>query len=305
MDLEYRLIKESEHAYDNVAHAIAAVIEAYRTTNGQAWALHHPTPDADWLAQALLDFWYEDDQDGRSTRIYVGLIAAQPELMAAVITANAAKDEFFDTMAEMKARLPSRISVMKYELAQRQTRYAYLNEHLRRSGLVRLHLKQTWRHLPTLEQAASRVRLAWYTSGRSIVRTTVQECEEKLCSFNTEAAHIQQQLSALASIPSGEPLAIVQDHTPSMRANIFYAAPLPDGRLRRAMNLPLPLFIPSSTGDLPSHNQPPPQPRKERVRSVRNDVKLEAEPFLPSIRVFRYKDGGTFMSEPEDLSTDD
>ena len=289
MDNEYRLIKTCEHAFDTLTQAVNGVVEAYRHSLGQAWALHSSHPDCDWLANALLDFWYEGDQDGRSTRVYIGLIAADPQLIDAAEHANAMKDAFFDAMTAIKAEYPQRIGNMKYELAHRKSRFAYVNEHLRRTGLARLNLKQTWRHLPILEQPASRIRLAWYSNGRSIKRTTVQEAERRLCSYDTDAAHIQIQLRALATIPSAEPLAIVQDQTPVMRANIFYGEPLPDGRLRRAMNLPLPLFVPSVDGQLPSHNQPLPAPRKNRERAIRSDQKLEDTPFLPSIRVYRYR----------------
>jgi len=289
MDNEYRLIKTCEHAFDTVTEAVNGVVEAYRHSLGQAWALHSPRPDTDWLANALLDFWYEGDQDGRTTRVYIGLIAADAQLIQAAEHANAAKDAFFEAMTAIKEEYPQRLSHIKYELAHRKSRFAYVNEHLRRSGLARLNLKQTWRHLPMLEQPASRIRLAWYSNGRSIKRTTVQEAERRLSSYDTEAAHIQIQLQALASIPSGEPLAFVQDQTPVMRANIFYSEPLPDGRLRRAMNLPLPLFVPSTDGQLPSHNQPLPEPKRSRMRAIRNDLKLDDTPFLPSIRVYRYR----------------
>lgn len=289
MDQEYRLIKHCEHAYDQVTQALANVVDTYRSSTGQAWALHSPRPDADWLAHALLDLWYEGDQDGRTTRAYIGLIAADDALLDAVDAANVQKQAFVDAMASIKDAYPQRVGLMKYELAHRQTRVSYVNEHLRRSGLARLHLKQTWRHLPIVREPVTRIMMSWYTSGRSIKRITVQEAEKKLCRLNTESDHVQIQLRLLAGLSPGEPLAQVQDQTPIMRANIFYAAPLPDNRLRSAMSVALPLFVGSKAGLLPKHNQPPPHPVKTRVRAVRNDQKLEDEPFLSSIRVYRYR----------------
>lgn len=217
------------------------------------------------------------------------MIAADDTLLRAVGHANEAKDAFFNAMASIKKAYPQRISLLKYELAHRKSRFDYVNQHLRRSGLARLHLKQTWRHIPTIEQPAVSIRMAWFTSGKSIRRLTVQEAEKKLLMMDTEAPHIRIQLQKLAGIPSSEPLAVVQDLTPQMRANVFYAEPLPDGRLRRALNKNLPLFLPCENGLLPSHNQPPSQPTKQRVRSVRSDLKLEDDPFLPSLRVYRYR----------------
>lgn len=289
MDQEYRLIKTCEHAFDEVTRSLGKVVDTYRHSQGQAWALHSPRPDADWLANALLDLWYEGDQDGRTTRAYIGLIAADDALLDAVAEANVQKQAFFDAMASIKDAYPQRVGLMKYELAHRTSRVPYVNDHLRRSGLARLHLKQTWRHLPVVVEPVTRIQMSWYTSGRSIKRITVQEAEKKLCSLNTEADHVRIQLRQLAGLPSGEPLAQVQDQTPAMRANLFYAEPLPDNRLRSAMSVALPLFVGSKNGLLPKHNQPPPHPMKTRVRAIRNDQKLEDAPFLPSIRVYRYR----------------
>ncbi|BBI61585.1 hypothetical protein HSBAA_28910 [Vreelandella sulfidaeris] len=105
---------------------------------------------------------------------------------------------------------------------------------LRRNGLARLHLKQSWRQLPIAQAPVSRVRFAWYSSGRSIKRLTVQEAERKLIQLDTDAPHIRIQLRKLASIPSGEILAQVQTQAPLMRANLFLPSRSPmdirDGR---------------------------------------------------------------------------
>ena len=77
-----------------------------------------------------------------------------------------------------------------------------------------------------------------------------------------------------------------------MRANLFFKEPLADGRGRRAMNLALPLFIPASDGRLPEHNQPLPRPPQGRTRARRSDERLEDDVFLPSLRVYRYRESG-------------
>ncbi len=55
------------------------------------------------------------------------------------------------------------------------------------------------------------------------------------------------------------------------------------------MNVALPLFIPAPDGRLPDHNLPPLQPPEARTRARRRDERLEDEPFLPSLRVYRYR----------------
>ncbi|GHA91956.1 hypothetical protein [Modicisalibacter luteus] len=286
MDVQYRLLAELEAAFDHVIQSIEALLARYDETANAAWALDTPHPDAAWLRRVLLDFWYEDGQDGRATRSYVGLIAANETLLDAVSETNAAKDRFAEVLAQIREQAADLIPEIKAVLP---FRHPALHDHLRGQGLARLHLKQCWRHLPVADAPLARVRLAWYTSGRSIKRLSVREAERKLLALNSDAPHIRIQLRRLAGIPDGEPLAQVQRQAPVMRANLFFQDPLPDGRLRRAMNLPLPLFIPTTDGRLPNHNQPLPKPPSGRTRARRSDEKLEDEAFLPSLRVYRYR----------------
>lgn len=288
---EYRLLAELEAAFDALIEASEAVAASYRQTPTACWIFGEPEPvsaeraDA-WLRHALLDIWYQDGQDGRATRPHIGLVAAGKAMMEAAIQANAAKTDFAVLLARIKESEPELIPEAKAVLP---FRHPALHDHLRGQGLARVHLKQCWRAIPLAEAPLARVRLAWYASGRSIKRLTVREAEQKLLKLDTDAAHVQIQLRRLAGIPSGEPLAQVQRQAPLMRANLFYREPLDDGRTRRAMNVALPLFVPSIDGRLPDHNLPPPHPPAQRTRARRSDEKLEDEPFLASLRVYRYR----------------
>ncbi|TDA95494.1 DNA replication terminus site-binding protein [Halomonas marinisediminis] len=288
---EYRLLAELEAAFDALVETTAAVAEAYARAPGACWIFGEPEPvdgerAAAWLREALQDVWYQDGQDGRATRAYIGLVAASEGVMEAVAAANAAKAAFAALTAKIRDQAPSLIPEAKAVLP---FRHPALHDHLRGEGLARVHLKQCWRAIPASEAPLARVRLAWYSSGRSIKKLTVQEAEQKLLTFDSEAPHIRIQLRRLAGIPSGEPLAQVQRQAPLMRANLFYREPLEDGRSRRAMNVALPLFVPSPDGRLPDHNLPPLRPPETRTRARRRDEKLEDEPFLPSLRVYRYR----------------
>ncbi|MFC3283218.1 DNA replication terminus site-binding protein [Litchfieldella rifensis] len=282
----YRLLAELEAAFDEVIERIEALAAHYREHCGAAWALHNATPSADWLRAALLDFWYQDGQDGRATRTYVGLVAADEHLLDHVASVNAAKADFAAILARIRHEAAALIPELKAVLP---FRHPALHTHLRGQGLARLHLKQCWRALPLADAPLSRVRLAWYSSGRSIKKLSVRDAEKKLLALDHEAPHVRIQLRRLAGIPDSEPLAQVQKQAPLMRANLFFREPLVDGRLRRAMNVALPLFIPSPDGRLPDHNTPPPFPNDKRTRAKRSDERLEDEVFLPSLRVYRYK----------------
>ncbi|MHB0777679.1 DNA replication terminus site-binding protein [Halomonas sp. WWR20] len=285
-DIQYHLLAKLEAAFDHVTEMTEALVEQYRVSSHAAWALDNPTPDAEWLRRALFDFWYLDGQDGRVTRTYVGLIAADSSLMEAVARVNAEKVAFASLIRQVQETKPGMIAEIKASLP---FRHPMLNEHLKQQGLARLHLKQSWRHIPVADTELSKVRMSWYSSGRSIQRFTVNQVEKMLLSMDVDAPHIRIQLKKLASIPSGEPLARVQRQAPLMRANLFFRQPLNDGRLRRAMNVALPLFVPSPDGRLPDYNIPPPFPPEKRVRAKRSDERLEEEAFLPSLRVYRYR----------------
>ncbi|MCE8018892.1 DNA replication terminus site-binding protein [Halomonas sp. MCCC 1A11036] len=281
----YRLLAELELAFDRLIESTEALLEAYVASPYEAWAFQAEA-STEWLRRALLDFWYTDGQDGRATRSHVGLIAADDILMARVAEVNATKAEFAERLARIKAEHPPLLAEAKAVLP---FRHPQLHDHLRGSGLARLHLKQCWRAVPVAEAPVARVRLAWYSSGRSIKRLTVREVEKKLLALDSEAPHVRIQLRKLAALPSSEPLAQVQRQAPLMRANLFYCEPLEDGRTRRAMNVALPLFLPAPRGRLPDHNQPPAAPPQGRTRARRSDEKLEETPYLPSLRIYRYR----------------
>ncbi|WP_412031226.1 DNA replication terminus site-binding protein [Halomonas sp. LR3S48] len=281
----YRLLAELEVAFDMLIERTEALLEAYAASPAEDWAFRVEA-STEWLRRALLDFWYTDGQDGRATRSHVGLIAADDTLMTRVAEVNAAKTEFAERLARIKAEDPPLLAEAKAVLP---FRHPQLHDHLRGSGLARLHLKQCWRAIPMAEAPVARVRLAWYSSGRSIKRLTVQEVEKKLLALDSDAPHVRIQLRKLAALPSSEPLAQVQSQAPLMRANLFYCEPLEDGRTRRAMNVALPLFLPAPRGHLPDHNLPPATPPPNRTRARRSDEKLEETPYLPSLRIYRYR----------------
>ncbi|TFH86665.1 DNA replication terminus site-binding protein [Billgrantia azerbaijanica] len=285
---EYRLLAELETAFDALIERTEVLLAAYARSPGEAWAFQAEASTA-WLRHALLDFWYQDGQDGRATRSHVGLVAADDNLLEHVAAVNAAKAAFAALLARIRDEHPPLVAEIKAVLP---FRHPELHQHLRGSGLARLHLKQCWRAIPVAEAPVARVRLAWYTSGRSIKRLTVRDAEQKLLALDSDAPHVRIQLRKLAGLPSGEPLAQVQEQAPLMRANLFFAEPLEDGRTRRALNVALPLFLPAPRGRLPDRNAPPAAPPETRTRARRRDERLEAEPFLPSLRIHRYRSGG-------------
>lgn len=278
-------------AFDDLLDSIRQLCDTYRAECQDAWAKDAPTPDADWLWDVLTDFWYEDGQDGRSTRAYVGLVAASPVMLDAVRHVNRKKDLFHAQVSKLKEQSSPGLLEMKEALAKR---HPAMRNAMERTGLARLNLKQCWRHIPMIDQPALKVSFTWYVSGRSIRRITVQDAADQLERLGLDKPHIQIQMQVLASLPTHQPLAQVQLQAPLMRANVTF--PWPEGlepeRGQRppskSMNISLPLFVATHGGALPSFKAPSPTPPEGRISSPRKDKKISDEPVLSSIRVHRY-----------------
>lgn len=282
----YHLLLQLEQQFDHLLETIEAAVSLYEQQQPTTWVFHQTTPSKHWLREALFDMWHEQDQDGRETRNYIAIVATNDDLLTAIDAINQAKANFSALLQNIKQKFPATLSDAKHRLPKR---HPHVDEVLRRNGLARLHLKQSWRQLPIAQAPVSRVRFAWYSSGRSIKRLTVQEAERKLLQLDTDAPHIRIQMRKLASIPSGEILAQVQTQAPLMRANLFFTEPLEDGHTRRALNAAMPIFVPDNNQRLPHINLPTLQPPTTRTRARRSDEKLEQDVFLPSLRVYRYR----------------
>ncbi|QEM82011.1 DNA replication terminus site-binding protein [Halomonas binhaiensis] len=283
----YRLLAELERHFDHIVEGVEEMVDAWQASGLPAWSFDQPQGvDAKWLKHVLSDVWYEDGQDGRATRSHIGLVAVNEATLKKACAVNTAKADFAKVLADIRKEAPTLVPEIKAVIP---FRHPELHTHLKGTGLARLHLKQCWRALPIAEAPVAKVRLAWYSSGRSITRLSVAEAERRLMALDNAADHIRIQLKRLAGIPSQEPLAQVQRQAPLMRANLFFAEPLANGKTRRALNVALPLLVPCPSGKLPDHNIPPSSPPVERKRARRSDERLEDEMFLPSLRVYRYR----------------
>ncbi len=247
------------------------------------WILN--TNDTDLsLSEALnllTDIWYRNTGDGRRTQNLYGLIGVAPEIIPILHQLNSAKYQF-------------QASVKAYRETQRDPspllhkRAETLNLSLQQTGLARLHLKQCYRQFPVLNKRPNKVLFSWYTSGRSIRKLSVNEAEKRLLKMDISQLHIQLQLEALAKIPQSEPLAQLQQQVPVMRANILWEE---NGeKIRKAKNCPLPIFFPlDESQSLPEYNTPSLTPPETRQRQQRSDLIIDPEPYLPSLRIHRYR----------------
>ncbi len=248
------------------------------------WGTDHLNETIRALCDALTDVWYLDGQDGRATRRHIGVSKVGPITMGLLTRSNELRTRFHQELLQLKKNQPDAWLETSAHLARRARP---VQNNMEAEGLVRLHLKQFSRTLPLLDRRPDKISFTWYRSGRSIKRLTRDEVLAKLEKLGVEQTHIAIQYRKLASLPSTELLAQVQDQAPLIRANVRY----PEGD-REAFNAAMPIFIPLETGggySFPEIVPPPDRPPEGRTRARRSDQKLEDEPFIPTLRVFRYR----------------
>ncbi|WP_299201808.1 DNA replication terminus site-binding protein [uncultured Amphritea sp.] len=233
-------------------------------------------------AELYTDIWYRDGQDGRTTISQHGMIGATPELIKATQRLNHAKSVFQTVATHYRL---SESAELQHELHKRSETIAGL---LHRQGASRIHLKQCYRQIPVFETCPTKIGFSWYTSGRSIRKLTAREAEEKLLKMDTSQTHIQMQLQAVGQLRPGDMLAQIQKQVPVMRANPVWKQK--DSTLRKAQNTSLPIIIALNSDNpcLPAYNEPPLNPPEARSRVERSDLKIDPQPFLPSLRAHRY-----------------
>ena len=288
MSTHYRLLSQLDSCFELLVNSLAKLAELIDEATLPCWMLGSETEAASRsaLAYALQDLWYLDGQDGRVTRSYPGLVVCNAAIWQQLGSVNFCKVTFSRALDAIRKESPGMLPEARLGLA---ARHAKLHAHLSEEGLARLHLKQAWRQIPGCATPLTQVRFSWYSSGRSIRRISYKEAVYRLEQMNTQAPHIKIQLQKLAGITESTPLAQVQDQAPLMRANLFFANQLPGLPERQAMNLAMPLFVLTDDSKLPAFNVPSLTPPEKRTRAKRSDAQLEDEAFLPSIRVFKYK----------------
>ncbi|MFO1421289.1 MAG: hypothetical protein U1F59_10245 [Candidatus Competibacteraceae bacterium] len=229
--------------------------------------------------------WYEDGRDGRETLTCPGIVGASLDTLAAARACNAAKDAFKAAILVLKALGRVEANAAMADLHRRQEPLAAA---MRRMGAARLNLKQAYRHIPLLEERPIKIGFTWSRQGRVIQRTSMAAARRML-EQRVETPQVLLELQRLAEIRGDEILARIRGVCPHLRANIVFPARDDSGVRRRLMQAPLPILVSLRKGEflpefVPVAPDPPLNPRLRRA-----DVRIEDEPFLPSVRIHRYR----------------
>lgn len=240
-----------------------------------------PSPAIAQVVDTLTNIWFLRKGDGRCTENLYGLIGVSPDLIPILHQLNNSKSNFQKAVKAYRQHLGDPSSVL-------YKRSDVLNQELQRTGMARLHLKQCYRQFPVLDTTPEKIQFSWYTSGRSIKKISAKEAEAKLLKMDTAQLHIQMQLEALSNIPLSEQLVQLQKQVPVMRANIIWKKHTEI--IRKARNAPLPIFFPLDDNQtFPEYNIPSLTPPETRQRQQRSDQLIDPDPYLPSLRIHRYR----------------
>lgn len=111
----YRLLHELDDRFDQLMQAIEQAVSIYETQPVPMWRFDGLS-DPGWLRRALLDMWHQQAQDGRETRNYIGVIAADEALLEAFHDVNHAKQAISDWLRHIKQAHPTALSEARQRL---------------------------------------------------------------------------------------------------------------------------------------------------------------------------------------------
>lgn len=226
---------------------------------------------------------YAMEEDVETSPVCLGVIAASAEVIACAEQLNAAKADFKALCAPLQ-RVRMRVPVRGDDGPTKAL--SVLRVILRALQRSDLNVHAAYRKVPIL---AAPPRLIAYTRARtrSVYRKSVEEISTTL--MNYEGADAARDRARLASLtPRETHLALVREHYENVRANVAYRRLDKRGRGRVQVPAELPLLCPTGKDfEAPEVRYPASGDSGNEVSRAR-ESKLEREPFLRSLPVYRY-----------------
>lgn len=224
-----------------------------------------------YVAELITAIRYREDQHAKSTLRASGLIGVSPSTFDQIQEVNRLKSDFKDAVKTVPTR-------------QRRM----LNRHF--PGLSRL---QAYRELVALNGQPDGVHFFWASNKTGSSRKTVEQLREELknekdavpSTDSTMINAIQFDLDQLAHLPDNEYLSKRRAIRVHPQGNIWV-----DGRIARQEDAYLPIFyvVDPSKPEPEVTSMPNSDESGARIRSARSDRKVEDQPLLERIHVYRY-----------------
>lgn len=228
---------------------------------------------------------YQPNQAPREIILCPGFIGASLPTLKLAMQVNERKDRFKKSVLALKNdKLLTKNPALTDKMNSIISRNLGQSNALAQMGLSRLHLKQCYRKIPILEAAPHKISWTWAHT-RAIKQISISKAQELLLKKGLDTG-IEIQLSKLSTLSANEPLAIVQELAPHLRANLVFKHN--ELCIRKMIKGPIPIFFPSENNSYPQFTPPSEKCEKNKNRSKRSDERLDAIAFLPAIRAHRY-----------------
>jgi len=225
---------------------------------------------------------YEMDDEITDSVVCLGVIGVQAEVLKRAQAVNTAKAELkalFAPLQRVRIRVPEKGSSTTRAIPALRV----ILRNIQRSDL---NIHAAYRKIPILDAPPATVT---YTRAntRNVYRKTIDEIADMLSNISSSAAIADRQ--RLDTLDRREThLALVRYHYQNIRANILYSRLDPRGRGRIQISAELPIMY--ATGrrteapevHFPADSEDPAKPKRQR------ESKLEREPLLRSLPVYRY-----------------
>jgi len=275
-------------ALREVEEGLAALDQILLEEGGVAWAPDTPDSQAPRLARQALTHIYHRDT-GEELPLS-GLIHAPDRALALVPEINAAKDRLKSTILALRQDSGLKNAGVNRLAAHSAgpSRDPAVVEALKAIKAQRLNLLSAYRHLTVLPDRLESVSWSWARQ-RAITRVSLDEAQVMAENLHDHAR--ETALSLLAGLDPQEPLARVKPVAPHLRVNLVYQVEDPTTkqleRTRKATTAATVFLMPQT--QLPRVRWPgdTPPPARQHTRS---DAKIEAEPFIYALNLYRYMD---------------
>ncbi|HKY20690.1 MAG TPA: DNA replication terminus site-binding protein, partial [Vicinamibacterales bacterium] len=183
-----------------------------------------------------------------------------------------------EVVNEHKTALVAEIGTYRRLASKRERDSHQVRDLLIRLGYARLNLVQTYRKIPILEQAPTRIGFTWILGTKHVETVNREEAMRRLPGdverSGSDLARIRQEV--MEARRSG--LRLVRPVAPHMRANVVWLEK--DQRRTACIHAPLPiLYRYSSRSAEPvvvGHDRPEPDPKSMPARQRRNDANLRS-----------------------------
>lgn len=233
---------------------------------------------------------YQPGQSGTDSLLCPALIGASSSTLMYVQKQNLARQ----TLAEVLKEFIGIDVLVEDELTGSITKRQWVRVVLAMLGHARLNQRQTTRTFRCFDQQPTQVSYSWvnmrrveYTTSRKILLALEKRLEKHP---GLAAKSLESEYNKVAALGHTEPLAIVTPLNEQIRANVVWTDKTQNVVKRAQFYAGTPIFYPAQSGQaLPKLRRLPERNTPRSYRLKRSDLKLESEPYIPRLRIYRYR----------------